>query len=142
MKAKRTPVPKRASHPKKKPAPKKSSANKALRKTTQSTAQILSAIKAFRDARDWAQFHDAKNLALSLNVEAGELLELFLWKEPHEVDVNRFKEELADVFYAAFLLADHLQCDVGDLVAAKLKKNAIKYPVKKAKGSKKKYDEL
>lgn len=106
------------------------------------TEHIISAIKAFRDERDWAQFHDAKNLALSLNVEAGELLELFLWKEAHEVDVNRLKEELADVFYAAFLLADHFQCDVGTLVADKLKKNALKYPVKKAKGSKKKYDEL
>jgi NTP pyrophosphatase (non-canonical NTP hydrolase) len=109
---------------------------------SQTTTQITATVKAFRDARDWGQFHDAKNLAISLNVEAGELLELFLWKQPSEVDAQRLKEELADVFYVAFLLADAYQCDVGEIVAAKLKLNAIKYPVKKAKGSKKKYDEL
>jgi NTP pyrophosphatase (non-canonical NTP hydrolase) len=109
---------------------------------SQTTEHIATTVKAFRDARDWGQFHDAKNLAISLNVEAGELLELFLWKQPSEVDAQRLKEELADVFYVAFLLADAYQCDVGEIVAAKLKLNAAKYPVKKAKGSKKKYDEL
>jgi NTP pyrophosphatase (non-canonical NTP hydrolase) len=109
---------------------------------SQTTAHIADTVKAFRDARDWGQFHDAKNLAISLNVEAGELLELFLWKQPSEVDAQRLKEELADVFYVAFLLADAYQFDVGEIVAAKLKLNAAKYPVKKAKGSKKKYDEL
>ncbi|MEO6098512.1 MAG: nucleotide pyrophosphohydrolase [Fibrobacteria bacterium] len=103
---------------------------------------IVAAIKKFRDARDWAKFHDPKNLAINLSVEAGELLEVFLWKSAEEIDPQRLKEELADVFYSAFLLADSFHFDVGSIVRAKLKQNAKKYPVRKAKGSKKKYDEL
>jgi NTP pyrophosphatase (non-canonical NTP hydrolase) len=103
---------------------------------------ITAAIKKFRDERDWAKFHDAKNLAICLNVEAAELLEVFLWKSNEEIDKARLAEELADVFYSAFLLADGFDLDVGRIVRAKLKKNAAKYPVKKARGSKKKYDEL
>jgi NTP pyrophosphatase (non-canonical NTP hydrolase) len=103
---------------------------------------ITDAIKRFRDARDWKKFHDPKNLAICLNVEAAELLEVFLWKTNDEIDPERLKEELADVFYSAFLLADGFNLDVGAIVRAKLKKNAGKYPVAKSKGSKKKYDEL
>lgn len=103
---------------------------------------IVAEIKKFRDARDWAKFHDPKNLAINLSVEAAELLEVFLWKSPEEIDLGRLKDELADVFYSAFLLADTYQLDVKKIVRAKLKKNAVKYPVRKAKGSKKKYDEL
>ena len=103
---------------------------------------ITQAIKKFRDERDWGKFHDAKNLAICLNVEAAELLEVFLWKDPDEIDPGRLKEELADVFYSAFLLADKFGLDVGAIVRAKLKQNAKKYPVAKAKGSRKKYDEF
>lgn len=103
---------------------------------------IIAAIKKFRDARDWEKFHDAKNLAVCLNVEAAELLEVFLWKGAEEADPARLKDELADVFYSAFLLADKFGLDVGKIVKEKLKKNAAKYPVKKSKGSRKKYDEL
>lgn len=103
---------------------------------------IIDEIKAFRDERDWERFHDPKNLAICLNVEAGELLEVFLWKNNDEIKVERLKEELADVLYSAFLLADRFQLDVGRIVREKLKKNAKKYPVDKARGSKKKYDEL
>jgi NTP pyrophosphatase (non-canonical NTP hydrolase) len=103
---------------------------------------ITDAILSFRDARDWEKFHDPKNLAICLNVEAAELLEVFLWKNGEEIDLESLKEELADVFYSAFLLADKFGWDVGDIVRDKLKKNAKKYPVRKAKGSRKKYTEL
>jgi NTP pyrophosphatase (non-canonical NTP hydrolase) len=103
---------------------------------------ITDAILEFRDARDWGKFHDPKNLAICLNVEAGELLEVFLWKNGDEIDSDSLKEELADVFYSAFLLADKFGWDVGAIVRDKLRKNAKKYPVSKAKGSRKKYTEL
>ncbi len=103
---------------------------------------IIDAIKKFRDDRDWEKFHDPKNLAICLNVEAAELLEVFLWKNHDEIDQERLKEELADVFYSAFLLADKFQLDVGQIIADKLKQNAKKYPVEKSRGSRKKYDEL
>lgn len=103
---------------------------------------ITDDIKKFRDERDWEKFHDPKNLAICLNVEAAELLEVFLWKTNDEIDAERLKEELADVFYSAFLLADGFKLDVGEIVREKLKKNAGKYPVGKSKGSKKKYDEI
>ena len=103
---------------------------------------IIGDIKKFRDERDWEKFHDPKNLAICLNVEAAELLEVFLWKTPDEINAERFKEELADVFYSAFLLADKFGLDVGAIVREKLEKNGKKYPPEKARGSKKKYDEL
>jgi len=105
-------------------------------------AAIIADIRRFRDARDWKQFHDPKNLAVCLSVEAAELLEVFLWKSHEEIDRRRLEEELADVLYAAFLLADSYGLDVGKIVRAKLRKNALKYPVRKSKGSRKKYDEL
>lgn len=105
-------------------------------------AGIIAAIKKFRDERDWEQYHDAKNLAVCLNVEAAELLEVFLWRKAEEADADKVRDELADVFYSAFLLADKYGFDVGKIVKAKLKKNAAKYPVAKSKGSRKKYDEL
>jgi NTP pyrophosphatase (non-canonical NTP hydrolase) len=104
--------------------------------------RLIAAIRKFRDQRDWAQFHDGKNLAVSLGVETGELLEVFLWKGPDEIDKERLQDELADVFYSAFLLADAYGLDVGKIVRGKLRKNAKKYPVSKARGSRKKYDEL
>ncbi len=112
------------------------------KKSKSEIKSIIAEIKKFRDARDWEKFHDPKNLAICLNVEAAELLEVFLWKNHDEIDMGKFQEELADVFYSAFLLADKFKLDVGDIVREKLKKNAKKYPVKKAKGSKKKYTEL
>ncbi len=103
---------------------------------------IINQIVSFRDARDWRQFHNAKDLAVALNVEAGELLELFLWKEAGTADKLKIKEELADVFMYAFLLADQQGLNVEEIVMEKLKKNEAKYPVDKAKGTAKKYDEL
>ena len=99
-------------------------------------------ILRFRDERDWKQFHNPKDLAISLNVEAGELLELFLWKQPHEVDAQALRDELADVFYNALLLAAELELDVREIVLDKMVKNEAKYPVDKARGSRDKYDQL
>lgn len=96
----------------------------------------------FRDERDWAQFHNPKDLALGLSIEAAELNELFLWKQPEEANVEKVREELADVFGFAFLMAHHYGFDIREIVEEKLAKNAAKYPVEKAKGSNKKYTEL
>lgn len=106
------------------------------------TQEITQALLDFRDERDWAQFHNPKDLALALNIEAGELLETFLWKTSEQADIGKIREELADVFAFAFLLAEECGLDVKQIVLEKIKKNALKYPVEKAKGSAKKYTEL
>ncbi len=103
---------------------------------------LLQALKKFRDERDWEQFHNAKDLALAINVEAGELLELFLWKSAGEENRDKVKEELADIFSFALLLADKYDFDVEAIVEEKISANAKKYPVDKAKGTAKKYTEL
>ncbi|HCN37716.1 MAG TPA: nucleotide pyrophosphohydrolase [Bacteroidetes bacterium] len=103
---------------------------------------VIQKLLIFRNERDWAQFHNPKDLALAISVEANELLEQFLWKGPDEADREKVKEELADVFAYAFLLADKYQFDVKEIVLEKIKKNAEKYPVDKAKGTAKKYNEL
>lgn len=103
---------------------------------------IIEELIKFRNEREWEQFHNPKDLALAISVEAGELLELFLWKNASEVHRDKVKEELADVFAFAFLLADKYKFDVKDIVLEKIKKNGEKYPVDKAKGTAKKYDEL
>lgn len=96
----------------------------------------------FRNERDWEQFHNPKDLALAINVEAGELLELFLWKNADEADKEKVKEELADILAFSLLLADKYGLDVKQIVLDKIKMNAEKYPVDKAKGTAKKYNEL
>jgi NTP pyrophosphatase (non-canonical NTP hydrolase) len=106
------------------------------------TNQIIQALLNFRNERDWAQFHNPKDLALAINVEAAELLELFLWKNENEADLDRVREELADVFAFAFLMAERYQFDVSEIVLEKIQKNAEKYPVEKAKGSATKYNQL
>lgn len=97
---------------------------------------------AFRDERDWAQFHNPKDLALGLSIEAAELNELFLWKKPEEADTEKVREELADVFGFALLMAHHYGFDIREIVEEKMAKNAAKYPVEKSRGSNKKYTEL
>ncbi|MFN3341153.1 MAG: nucleotide pyrophosphohydrolase [Flavobacteriales bacterium] len=104
--------------------------------------EITEALVKFRNERDWEQFHNPKDLAVALNIESAELLELFLWKKPEEANSEKIKEELADVFAYAFLLAEKYKLDVKDIVLEKIKKNGEKYPVDKAKGTAKKYDEL
>ena len=103
---------------------------------------ITTALLHFRNERDWEQFHNPKDLALAINVEAAELLELFLWKDSKDANIEKVKEELADVFAFAFLLAEKYNLDVKEIVLDKIKKNAEKYPVDKAKGKATKYNEL
>lgn len=104
--------------------------------------EIIQELIKFRDERDWEQFHNPKDLAVAINVEAGELLELFLWKNSNDANHEKVKEELADVFAYAFLLAHKYNFDVKAIVLDKIKKNAEKYPIHKAKGTAKKYNEL
>ncbi len=104
--------------------------------------EITQELLKFRSERDWEQFHNPKDLALAINVEAGELLEIFLWKNSENANTEKIKEELADVFAYAFLLAEKYKLDVREIVLDKISKNGEKYPVEKAKGTAKKYDEL
>ena len=102
-------------------------------------------INQFRDDRDWRQFHNEKDLAISISLEAAELLELFQWKSPEEVrenSIERIKEELADVLIYSHMLASNLDLDIDEIIVAKLEKNNIKYPVDKSRGNKEKYTEL
>lgn len=104
--------------------------------------ELQTIISQFAKDRDWEQFHNAKDLALGLSIEAAELNQLFLWKTAEEVDVDKLKEELADVLNYALLLASKMNLDVKQIVLDKIEKNAEKYPVDKAKGTAKKYNEL
>lgn len=106
------------------------------------TEEIIQALLKFRNERDWEQFHNPKDLALAISIEAGELLELFLWKNAEDANKEKVKEELADIFSFALLLAEKYEFDVKDIVLEKIKRNEKKYPVDKAKGTSKKYDEL
>ena len=102
----------------------------------------------FRNARGWAQFHDPKNLAEGLSIEAGELLENFLWKtvdqsrKLSEVGLENIKEEIADIFIFLTYLCEEFKIDLFAEVKAKITMNEMKYPFEKSKGSSKKYTEL
>ena len=91
--------------------------------------KLIEALKHFRDARDWAQFHNPKDLALALSIEAAELNEQFLWRKPDDVDRGRVAEELADVFAYALLLLDTYDLDLEEIVRKKLEINEKNYPV-------------
>ena len=104
--------------------------------------QILAELRCFNQDRDWDQFHNGKDLALAISIEANELLECFLWKSPEEAELEKIREELADVLNYAFQMADKYSLDVKEIMFEKLRRNAEKYPVEKAKGSAKKYNEL
>ena len=104
--------------------------------------ELMREIRQFTEDRDWDQFHNGKDLALALSIEASELNEAFLWKDAKDVKIEKVKEELADVFNYAFLIADKYDLDVREIVMAKLAKNAEKYPVDKAKGKSDKYTDL
>lgn len=110
--------------------------------TMTDSQEIIKALLQFRNERDWEQFHNPKDLALAINIEAAELLELFLWKKSEEADIEKIKEELADVLAYTFLLAEKYDLDVKEIVLEKIKKNAEKYPVDKVKGIATKYNEL
>ena len=101
---------------------------------------VHNALAAFVADRDWAQFHTPENLAKSVAIEAGELLECFQWGA--EADPSRLREELADVLTYCLLLADRIGADPEQIVLEKLEITRKKYSVDKARGSSKKYDEL
>lgn len=105
-------------------------------------------IKTFRNERNWKQFHNPKDVALSLMLEAGELMEHFQWKNQTEIDEyiktakEEIGEELADVLYWVLLMSTDLKIDIKKALEKKLKKNEDKYPVQKAKGKHTKYTKL
>lgn len=111
-------------------------------------AEIIQKIRKFRDERDWLQFHNHKDVALSLVLEAAEVLEHFQWKRPEEVEEHgrackdELADELADVAVYLFELSDNLGIDLQQAIASKMAKNALKYPVEKAKGKHTKYNKL
>jgi NTP pyrophosphatase (non-canonical NTP hydrolase) len=109
---------------------------------------IQEKIIAFRNERDWAQFHDPKNLAEALSIEAGELLENFLWKTTEQSrkltseELKNVKEELADIFIFLTYLSEEYKIDLLQEVENKIAHNEAKYPVDKARGSSRKYTDL
>lgn len=111
-------------------------------------AALQQQIRKFCDERDWDQFHNLKDLAISLSLESAELLEHFQWKNDKEVaeyvkdNKVGIEEELADVFYWVLLLANKLDIDLISAFESKMKQNETKYPVSKSKGIHKKYTDL
>jgi len=113
-------------------------------------AELKQMVKKFSEERDWDQFHNAKDLAIGIVTEASELLETFRFKSDMEVEdlfqdessAKKIRDELADIFYFTLRLAQKYNIDVSKALDEKIKDNAKKYPVEKAKGSNKKYTEL
>ncbi|HBU69696.1 MAG TPA: nucleotide pyrophosphohydrolase [Elusimicrobia bacterium] len=109
---------------------------------------MITKIRKFRDERDWMQFHDPKNMAISIILEASELLEHFQWKAKQEVEEyvkankGQIQDEIADIAMYLFELADNMGIDLIKAMDKKLKKNSTKYPVHKAKGKHTKYNKL
>lgn len=102
--------------------------------------KIINELRTFNEERDWDQFHTPENLAKSIAIESGELLECFQWN--NDFNMDDVCEELADVFSYCFMLADKLQVNPEDIILEKLEKTRKKYPVEKAKGVSTKYDKL
>lgn len=104
--------------------------------------KLIEEIISFRDERDWKQFHNTKDLAIALSIEASELNEILLWKNNESIDKNKLSEELADVFIYAFLIAEKHDLDIKEIILEKLALNAKKYPINKSHGKADKYNEL
>jgi len=104
--------------------------------------ELIQEIDKFTQDRDWDQFHNPKDLAIALSIEANELLEVFLWKKPEDAKVEKVKEELADVLNYALLIASKYDFDVPEIIREKMRINAAKYPVDKARGVATKYKDL
>ena len=110
--------------------------------------ELTKIIIAFRNARDWKQFHNPKDVALSLVLEAGEVMEHFQWKNKEEIEKyiktnkNEIGEELADVLYWVLLMSHDLDINILDTLEKKIKKNEDKYPIEKARGKYTKYNKL
>lgn len=99
-------------------------------------------LRVFMQDRDWDQFHNPKDLALALSIEASELNEAFLWKSPEQAKPEKIEEELADVLIYALLIADKCNLDIPSIIREKMAINAEKYPIDKARGKANKYNEL
>ena len=99
-------------------------------------------IRNFCEDRKWGQFHNGKDLAAAISIEASELQEAFLWKKAESVSEDKVREELADIFIYALRMADVYKLDVAEIVRNKLGKNALKYPVEKCIGTSTKYTDL
>ena len=111
----------------------------------QVSKETVKEVLKFRDDRDWKQFHDPKDLAISISLEASELLEIFQWSraDVYCLDkIDKIKEELADVMNYCILMADACNLDLDKIITDKIKLNELKYPVDKAKGTSAKYNEL
>lgn len=109
------------------------------------TQETINEVLKFRDDRDWKQFHNPKDLAISISLEAAELLEIFQWSATDVVcegKMDKIREELADVVNYCILMADTCGLDLDEIVQEKMKRNNEKYPVEKAYGSKEKYTQL
>lgn len=109
------------------------------------TQETINQILKFRDDRDWKQFHNPKDLAISISLEASELLEVFQWSGTDTSSSNKIekiREELADVLNYCVLMADVCGLDIDEIVQEKIKRNNEKYPVEKSKGRSDKYDKL
>ena len=107
--------------------------------------ETIDQVLAFRDARDWKQYHNPKDLAISLSLEAAELLEIFQWSGSDTEcrdGLPEMREELADVLMYAISLADRLELDLDEIILEKLQRNGEKYPLEKARGRKEKYTDL
>ncbi len=115
---------------------------------TNELSHLLSKIKQFRDERDWKHFHNHKDMAISIVLEASELLEHFQWKNPEEINKyarekkDQLEEEIADIFIYLLELSDNLDINLIEAAEEKLRKNVLRYPTTKAKGTAKKYTEL
>ena len=109
---------------------------------------VFTSLRAFREERDWAQFHDPKNLAEAISIEAGELLELFLWKTTEESsslsprELERLEEEVADILIFLMYLAGSFNINLLEAAMKKLETDEKKYPVEKSKGTSTKYSEF
>lgn len=106
--------------------------------------ELRQRVAAFRDERDWQQFHSPKNLAMAISVEANELLELFLWQDSGNVPQEKLgavRDEMADVLAYLLSMADTLRIDLGQALVDKVEQNGAKYPVELARGSARKYTE-
>ena len=109
------------------------------------TQETKNQVLKFRDDRNWKQFHNPKDLAISISLEASELLEIFQWSGSDTVcedKLDKIREELADVLCYSILMADRCGLDMDEIVVEKIRENNEKYPVEKARDSAKKYDEL
>ena len=109
------------------------------------TQETINQVLKFRDDRNWKQFHNPKDLALSISLEAAELLEVFQWSGSDtvcEAKIDKIREELADVLNYCILMADVCGLDMDEIIQEKINHNNAKYPVEKSKDSAKKYDEL